>query len=63
MKIEKRKNMWVCEHCLCAIQSREGNQATLCHDIKLEYDEEDFDKMSKCDWCEEDGFTELYELL
>jgi hypothetical protein len=43
--------------------SREGNQATLRHDIDLEYDEEDFDEMSKCDWCEQTGFDLLYELI
>jgi len=59
----KRETMWVCPHCLSAIESREGNQITLRHDIDLEFDEEDFDKMSKCDWCEEDGFDVLYELL
>lgn len=58
-----RDTLWVCEHCLWAIESREGNQAILCHDICLEYDEEDFDEMSKCDWCEEDGFDILYELV
>jgi predicted Zn-ribbon and HTH transcriptional regulator len=60
---DQRETMWVCSHCLAAIESREGNQATLCHDIGLEFDEEDFDKMSKCDWCEQEGFDELYELI
>ena len=58
----KRKNLWVCPHCLAAIESREGRQATLCHDIELEFDEKDFDEMSKCDWCE-DSFNTLYELV
>lgn len=55
------KNLWVCPHCLAAIESREGKQATVCHDIELEF--EDIDKSSKCDWCEQDGFSTLYELI
>ena len=53
-----KDNMWVCEHCLWAIESREGHQATLSHYV----DEED-ECSSKCDWCEEDGFDLLYELV
>ena len=71
MKINKedkimteRKNLWVCERCLWAIESREGNQPTLKHNIDEvdEVDEVD-DTNSKCDWCEETGFLELYELI
>ena len=51
----ERKTLWVCEHCLAAIESREGNQATLIHGV----DEDE----SKCDWCEESGFDTLYELI
>lgn len=50
-----REKLWVCEHCLAAIESHEGNQATLRHSV----DEDD----DKCDWCEEDGFDTLYELV
>jgi hypothetical protein len=53
-----RETMWVCEHCLMAIESREGNQATMKH-----YVDEDDDVESKCDWCEEVGFNTLYELV
>lgn len=53
-----RKTMWVCEHCLMAIESREGNQATMRHSV-----DEDDDVESKCDWCEEVGFDTLYELV
>ena len=53
-----RKTMWVCEHCLMAIESREGNQATLKH-----YVDEDDEIESKCDWCKEYGFDTLYELI
>lgn len=57
--MERDKNkLWVCEHCLWAIESREGRQAIMPHYI----DEEDNEE-SKCDWCEEDGFDLLYELI
>lgn len=54
----ERERMWVCEHCLWAIESREGRLATMPHYI----DEED-NAESKCDWCEQDGFDLLYELV
>lgn len=60
--MEERKNLWICPYCLMAIESHEGNQATLRHDIGLEYDEEEFDEMSKCDWCGQVGYNVLYEL-
>lgn len=48
----------VCTQCLMAIESHEGPQIT--HHVWVdENDKED----SKCDWCEEDGFDELYEIL
>lgn len=53
-----RKTMWVCDHCLAAIESREGNQEVLRHSV-----DEDDDVESKCDWCEEVGFYVLYELI
>jgi hypothetical protein len=53
-----RENMWVCDHCLAAIESREGNQAVLRHSV-----DEDDDVESKCDWCEDVGFDTLYELI
>lgn len=59
----EHKNLWVCPRCLAAIENREGKWAILRHDIELEFDFEDFDKMSKCDWCEQDGFSTLYELI
>ena len=59
----KRKTMWVCDHCLAAIESREGYLPTLRHDICLECDDEDFEEMSKCDWCEDIGFDTLFELI
>lgn len=59
---QERKTLWVCKHCLMAIESREGNQTTIKHNIDdIEYLEDENE--SKCDWCEETGFTELYELI
>lgn len=58
-KIEtQRKTMWVCEHCLAAIVSREGNQAVLRHDV----DESNVQE-SYCEWCESCGYDTLYELI
>lgn len=56
--MEPREHMWICDSCLQAIESREGNQATLIH-----YVDEDDIMESKCDWCEDDGFDTLYELI
>lgn len=55
---EPRQTLWVCEHCLCAIESREGNQARLAHYVD-ETDAVD----SRCGWCHECGFDTLYELI
>jgi hypothetical protein len=55
---ESREHLWVCNHCLAAIWSREGNQATLEHSV----DEHDAVE-SRCDWCKEVGFDTLYELI
>ena len=56
--LAKDDKLLVCEHCLAAIASREGNQATLTH-----YVGEENDLVSKCDWCGESGFDTLYELI
>lgn len=57
----ERKTLWVCEHCLWAIESREGEQITHRHHLY----EEDGNEI--CDWCQqtadEGGFDTLYELL
>ena len=54
-------NLNVCQHCLLAIESREGQQATVKHIL----DPDDLD--IQCDWCKqsagEAGFDELYELI
>ena len=52
---ETPKKLCVCERCLMAIESREGRQAT----YKIYLDDDD---PRACDWCEDDGFTELYEI-
>lgn len=58
----KRENLWVCKHCLSAIQSHEGNQVTIAHDIDLEFDERN-EENSKCDWCKQIDNDVLYELI
>ena len=55
---EEREHLWVCEHCLWAIESHEGNQARLAHYV----DEMDAVE-SRCDWCHECGHDTLYELV
>lgn len=55
---EPRETLWVCEHCLMGIESREGNQARLAHSVD-EMDAVD----SRCGWCHECGFDTLYELI
>lgn len=49
--------LYVCQRCLWAIVSKEGRQPILTHDVELE------EISDICDWCGEDGNTELYELL
>ena len=56
--VEEHEHLWVCEHCLCAIESREGNQARLAHSV----DEMDAVE-SRCDWCKDVGHSVLYELI
>jgi hypothetical protein len=55
-------NLRVCKNCLLAIECHEGKQATITHYID-ECDEENFEENSKCEWCEENGFDTLYELI
>lgn len=54
----ERENLCVCEHCLMAIESREGRQATFAH-YWSEWSEDD---VFICDWCDEESDV-LYELL
>lgn len=50
--------MWVCEHCLYAIEAHEGKQAAIRHEV-----DEGNKQESKCDFCEKSGFNTLYELI
>lgn len=52
------ESLYVCEHCLWAIESREGHQKA---NIIYINDEEN-EAESRCDWCEEHGFNILYEI-
>lgn len=56
--VEEREKLHVCDHCLAAIESREGTQATMRH-----YVDSDDLAGSMCDWCECVGFDTLYELI
>lgn len=49
--------LYVCQRCFGAIVSKEGRQPFLTHDVELE------EISDICDWCGNDGNTELYELL
>ena len=53
-----REKLWVCERCLMAIENHEGNQVVLRHWV-----DDDDENESKCEWCEEDGFDILFELI
>lgn len=54
-------NLKVCWHCLRAIESREGEQATITHVVYPD------DGELRCDWCKETaqdaGFDEIYEII
>ena len=56
---EKDLSLRVCEHCLMAIESHEGNQLTR----HLYIDDDAPEDESRCDWCGEINNTELYELV
>lgn len=51
----------VCEHCLCAIESREGHQPIL-NIIDVAYADKDDAEELKCDWCGETEICTLYEI-
>lgn len=51
-------HLYVCDRCLSAIIAHEGNQVVRCWDV-----DSDNEIQSKCDWCGEFGFCELYELI
>ncbi len=52
------ENLMICEHCLSAVESREGALATKTHRVNAEND-----NASVCDWCDEVGNDVLYELI
>lgn len=52
---EEPSKLCVCERCLMAIESREGQQITR----KIYLDDDD---PRPCDWCEESDFDTLYEI-
>lgn len=52
------EKLTVCERCLMAIESREGDQVT-----RRIYCDENDENESRCDWCGESGFDKLYELI
>lgn len=54
----KKDRLCVCEQCLQAIESHEGKQLSA-----VIWVDEDDEKGSRCDWCGESGFSELYEIL
>lgn len=56
--MNEERNLRVCAHCLMAIECHEGAQAT----IRISVDEDD-PVESRCEWCEEEGFDTLYELV
>ena len=51
----------VCEHCLMAIESREGHQPIL-NIIDVSYADEEEKEHLKCDWCGESDICTLYEI-
>ena len=55
---QREGHLFVCSHCLCAIEAHEGNQ--IYREWGVDPDDE---RQSKCDWCEESGFCTLNEIL
>ena len=54
----KKDRLCVCAQCLQAIESHEGAQL-----VETIWVDEDDELESRCDWCEESGFSELYEII
>ena len=57
-KITGHKNLWVCDHCLMAIESHEGNQTT-----KKQKENEDDKVDTECSWRHENEIDVLYESI
>ena len=56
--MQNENHLKVCKNCLLAIWSREGNL-----EHKAIYVDEENAEESTCEWCEENGFSVLYELI
>lgn len=54
--MSKEQGMMVCKSCLMAIESHEGPQHSKKHFVDTTEDS------GQCEWCEDDGFSELYEI-
>ena len=54
-RAENEHGLTVCERCLMGIECHEGKQITK----EVYFDDED----GVCEWCEEEGFAELVEIL
>lgn len=50
--------MRVCQHCLWGIEAHEGSQFAR----HIWVDDIEDEEESKCEWCEESGFSDLYEI-
>ena len=55
--MKNKDYLYVCDHCLMAIESREGNMAR-----KIYHTDEDDEADCTCDWCGENEFDELYQI-
>ena len=42
--MKERKSMWLCPNCLSALESHEGKQRVIRHDIELEFDDDEFEE-------------------
>lgn len=56
--MKNKDYLYVCDHCLMAIESREGDLARKIYHTDIEDDED-----CTCDWCGENEFDELWQLI
>ena len=56
--MKDKEYLYVCERCLMAIESREGNLAR-----KIYRTDEEDELDCTCDWCEQGEFDVLYKLI
>lgn len=57
----EREKLWVCERCLAAIESHEGD-CPVAKRYESNSTENEWQN-GHCDWCEDDGFDKLYVLI